>query len=293
MKGDYMSQDNSDLDQVAGQEVPEVENRSEQEKPESPMPSEEELTPARESEVEDSLPEDANERTREQFEKLKESNRKLKEQLEAKEKASTYGESAFDALYGRNQPTVNAEDFEHLSQQQVNAVVDDFVDVEGNVDIASLNKALKDANERASRAEKLAQSVATQTRANDEARQVAEAHAKHSWLDPSNSQFDETGYNLVVDRLTRYYAQGVNKPLAVVADEISQFYKPQGNPTQAKANAVDEYKKAQAQKAQASSVTAGKGQPRQEVTPSAELRERSLSGDLNALTERINMATAN
>jgi hypothetical protein len=255
MKGPIMSDD----DQVIGQQEPEG-------KQEAPMPSE--VQPAGEQE----LPVDVSERTRQEFEKLKESNRKLKEELEARKP---------------EQPVEYGPNYTFLNERQVDAITDDFVDAEGNVDIVGLNKALKLANQRAERAESLVSKIEKRERQ----KMVVEAHSKHPYLDPNGSAYDPKFYGLVRDRLVREFAEGKDRPLVEVADEIATFYKPvvsEDKLEQVKQDAVEQYKQTQQTKAQVSAV--GSTQKRAEEPSYEDLRKRTREGDRSAFAERLRRA---
>lgn len=270
----------SDDDQITGQQPQVVDEPTGQQDDVVPA-SEETLSPEPEV-VEDGLPETVSDRTRQEFEKLKESNRKLKEELEATRKTQEYGESVFNSFTPKES---------ELEVQQPAEITEDYIDSDGNVDVARLNKALKDANKRARQALELANIAAQTTKQADEARQVQDAHAKHDWLNPQSSNFDPIAYDAVVARMARYMQQGRKPNLVEVADEVRSAYQPRGVSDEAKKQAVDEYKQSQTVKAQVQ-VSDGRGQPRQETTRMEDLRERSLDGDISALDERIRLATS-
>lgn len=265
-------------DQDTGQsQVQDVQSIPQAEPQEEPMPSSEVMSSTENApQVESELPEDVSERTKQQFDKLKESNRVLREQLEAKERLSQYGQSVYD--FPRQQQP---------AQQEVNDL--DFVDQEGNVDIQGLNKALKEAGERARRAEELAQLSREEQLKRQQAEEIRTAHAKHAWLDPQSPEFDPKGFELARDRMARLMMEGKSFTLVNVADEISQIYKPTGANVDTARKAVDEYKKTQETKAQATSV-GGSNQKRTDTELDA-LREQSRSSDqrerLQAIRERI------
>lgn len=189
------------------------------------------------------LPESVADRTKREFEKLKENNRKLKEELEG----------------------YRTQDY-----QPSRPVVENFVDDEGNVDITTLNKSLKEANERAYRAEQ----IALETKKDREKKMVAEAHQKHPYLDPDNDSFDSQFYDLVRDRLIRNYSEGREKDITVVADEIAKIYKP--------TKAVVENKNETAKANVNQSVS-----KRVQTDDLDDLRRRTVQGDAEALRERI------
>lgn len=259
----------SDQDQVTGQDDPQVVDQSLPNN-ESPLPSEEIVESEIDSEVEESLPESVSERTRKEFEKLKEANRKLKEELDTKGNPSDLS----DYL-----PS-------HLTRRQNEEVPTDFVDQNGYVDVNTLNRALKEANDRAKRAEELALSNVKER----EGRMVREAHERHPYLDPRNPQHDRKFYEAVRDRMVRYFSEGVEKPLAEVADEIADFYKPTITAEKVEAEkqkAVEGYKQSQTTRAVVNTVPTQKREPADDLD---DLRAKTRSGDSTALQERIRRA---
>lgn len=283
----------SDDDQITGQQVGEQEVTGDPEpsKQEEPMPSSElEIEAELEPEVDGSLPEDASERTREQFEKLKEANRKLNEENETLKRGTQYGDSVYDGFYGRtgmaSNPRVDSQGF---TPQQVDNAAADFIDAQGNVDIVGLNSFLRETREIAEKANKRTDQVAMETKRTVEQQQVATAHDKYPWLDPKSPNFDPTGYELVRDRMVGYYARGRNPALAEVAKEVTGFYTPKS--VAVKTETAQKSTENASKKQQASSVSRGKGQPRAETATVDDLRKATRRGDSNALDERIRLAT--
>lgn len=212
-------------------------------------------------------------RTKKEFDKLKDSNRRLKEQLDAFTRNSA-GNSVYDNL-GLGQASRAAGNTVDATQ---------FVDQEGNVDIVGLNRAFAEAGRSAQEARAIAEDL----RRREDARMVAEAHSKHPWLDPKSDEFDSTAFELVRDRLVSAYARGQNLPLTAVADDVLRFYTPESLKKAEAANQTRE------RKAQASST--GSVAPRNRA-PDAEklerLRTASRNGDQDALDVRIRLATQN
>lgn len=260
-----------------------------EEEQEAPMPSAEQNAEVTDQ---DELPEDSSERTRNEFEKLKKANAELARKLEEKERKEKYGNSVYD--FGNTQKEdaqLDLSKFQNLTQQQVDNVAQDFVDADGNVDIAGLNSALRTANQRAENAENSVKQVVQSIQQNEQQRQLEEAYKEADWLDPQSDAFDETRYNLVRDRLTRYYGSGQKPRLLNVVREVEEDLSKFSNPTVTKeqqTQAVKDYKEKQTAKAQASSV--GQTGNRQEPTSSAkyeDLVERTRRGDKTAMRERL------
>lgn len=236
----------------------------------------------------DDLPEDTSERTRKEFEKLKESNRRLKEQLEQKSTSQSY-ESVFDSLRPKAQPQkqgvdVGGTQYQNLSQGQAENIVNQFVDEQGNVDINGLNQALVSANQRASQAEQAARQTAEQVSRYEETRQTQEAYADYPQLDPQSQSFDTDFYDKVRDRLLRNMYEGKQTTLKQVASDIARTHKFPNQPKQEDTQ--------RAARQSAGPVETGQGKGRQTTADLNELRERTRSAtsvfNNDALSERLN-----
>lgn len=239
--------------------------------------------------VEADLPEDSSERTRQQFEKLKQHNAELARKNAELEKRAKFGNSVYDFgdVRPSNQftPQVNTQ---NLTNAQVDNIVADFIDSEGNVDVASLNKALREANERANRAEvTVKQFVETQRQA-EEQRQLKEAYKVAPWLDNNSPSFDEKKFNLTRDRLARYWFEGKNPDLTSVAQEIESelgsFASPQ-QVAQEKEKAIKESRE-NINKVNASSNVSN-SRTRVVETSLEELQKASRKGSMDAIAERL------
>jgi hypothetical protein len=220
-----------------------------------------------------SLSESANDRTKEQFQKLLQRNKELNEKLKTFETSKKNEPEA--PAYASVYETFKTDPFAMGTSQEV-----DYIDEDGNVDIEKLNKDLKALKVSALEARRLAE----QAREDIE---VREAHAKHPYLDPQSSEFDPAFFDLVKDRvLSKRFYEGKNIPLIKIADEVISFYKPKGSEKKDGEKAVAEYKKSQQQiltNAPVSSNTAR----RVEQSDVEDLRERTLKGDKEALAKRL------
>lgn len=270
--------------------VGEVENQPE------PMPSSEQKqtdetqpTDNTPSDTEE-LPEEASERTRKNFEKIREENRRLKEQL------ATFGDSVFDTFrtqQGAAQPQVDANAYGNLNQSQVDSITSRFVDEDGNVDINGLNRELSQANQKAAEAAERAARLEDKLERFEESQQVREAHAVHPWLDPKNPDFDPVRFEMVRDRILRVkYYDGQPITLLEAADQVAGATSSKASPVnldKVSEEAVEKYKENQ-QKRQQGPIETGKGEPR-DTTDLKELRERTRienpSNDSPALEERL------
>lgn len=234
------------------------------------------------------LPEGASERTREQFEKLKARLRKEREEKQRLLEQSGFQtpQNVFESFHPQGyQPPVG--DYGYLTPQQVGDITNQFVDAEGNVDVAGLNAALQQANQAALEAINRAKVAEERIARFEETQQAKEAHAVFPELDPLNREkFDPTFFDLVRDRLLRNMYEGKSQTLLEAAQEIRKTYTPPSRIEEAKKEAIGEYQKAQAARNQGP-IEKGSGEGRQTEGNLEELRRRTRQGDESALEERL------
>lgn len=232
------------------------------------LPTEQNVT---ESSDEYQMPDTQNDRTKEQFQKLLQSNKELKEQLQ--KLAST--KNSESVSYGSVYESINTD-----RAQVSTGTSDSYVDEEGNVDITRLNNDLKEAKMSALEAKALAQKAR-------EDLEVREAHMKHPYLNPQSSEFDPNFFELVKDRVLRQkFYENKNVSLGDVADQVFSFYKPNGLKNNENAKAVEEYKKAQSQIANNTPLSSSP-RGRQDGPNIEDLRARTRQGDSKAIIERL------
>ena len=223
------------------------------------------------SETEYQMPDTSNDRTKEQFQKLLQSNKELKEKLS--QLAST--KNSEPTSYGSVYDSIKSD-----SAKESTTSSEEYVDEEGNVDIARLNQDLKEAKMSALEAKALAQKAR-------EDLEIREAHNKHPYLNPQSSEFDPTFFELVKDRILRQkFYENKNVSLGEVADQVISFYKPSGIKSAVSAKAVEEYKKAQSQIANNAPLSSS-SRARQEGPNLDDLRARTRQGDSKAILERL------
>jgi hypothetical protein len=235
------------------------------------LPSENEVEQGSE---EFSLPESSNDRTREQFNKLLQSNKELKERLaqvestKNSEPAIAYG-SVYETFKGNPvvSPVADVQDT-------------DYITADGEVDIEKLNADLKALKVSALEARRLAEQAREEI-------EVREAHMKHPYLDPQSPEFDPNFFELVKDRVIRQrYYEGKSSSLSSVADQVISFYKPSGMSKKEAEKANQEFKKAQQQVASNAPLSSSTGR-RQDGPNLDDLRARTQKGDSSALRERL------
>jgi hypothetical protein len=230
------------------------------------LPTDENIQESEDFEIETS-----NDRTREQFNKLKSKNKELYEELQQLKKTRTTEPVAYGSVYD----TFKADPFAGVSPSDT----EEYVDEEGNVDIKKLNADIKAAKMSALEAKRLAEQAR-------EEYEVKEAHSKHPYLDPQSPEFDPQFFELVKDRVLRQrYYEGKNIPLGKIADEVSSFYRP-GAKGNVEKTAIENYKKTQAQIANTAPLV-NSNRIRQEQSNLNDLRERTSKGDSSAIQERL------
>lgn len=238
------------------------------------------------------LPEGVQERTRQQFEKLKAELAAAKAQAKSKADNTSYGDSVFDTFRPKQSvQQSNAGDFNYLNQTQVDAIANQFVDPEGNVDINGLNKALSSANQNAQRALQRAQSAEERLMRYEETQQVRDAHAVHPELDPSSKEFNPEFFEAVKDRLLRNMYEGKEQTLLNVANSLKKTVATPVNLDKVKSEAVTQYKTTQQNRIQGP-IESGKGESRSTDANLQELRlesrkENILAGNTPSLDERL------
>lgn len=157
------------------------------------------------------LPDETKERTKEQFEKLKQSNQELKEKvkkytdvlssLQPREVAPpNQFTPAFEPIL-TNQPPAT---YPGLTQQQIKDTFENLIDSEGYVDVNLLKEELEKqrrraeiAEQKAREAEEAAKKAVKTVDDFQRTQKMREIHAKYPQLDPESPQFDERMWEAV------------------------------------------------------------------------------------------------
>lgn len=230
------------------------------------LPTEQNVTSSEEYQLDTT-----NDRTKEQFQKLLQSNKELKEQLQKLASTKNSEPSPYGSVY---------DSIKSDSVQGNTVSSEEYVDEDGNVNIAKLNKDLKEAKMSALEAKALANKAR-------EDLEVREAHMKHPYLNPQSPEFDPTFFELVKDRTLRQkFYEGKATNLADIADQVISFYKPSSMKSAESAKAIEDYKKAQSQIANNAPLSSS-SRARQEGPNLEDLRARTRSGDSRAILERL------
>jgi hypothetical protein len=199
-------------------------------------PQEELPTSENTSQESGSLPENASERTKKEFEKLLNYNKELKAKVKE-----------LETLKQQVEPEVSTfkAGFETDSEPS------DYIDEDGNVDIARLNRDLKFLKSNALEAKALAEDAKNTI-------EVEKAVTKHPYLNPASNDYDSQFSELVKDRIARLKLEGKSITLTDAADEVLKVYKPANYSLKEKEDAVAEYKKTQNAKAQVGAINTGR-----------------------------------
>lgn len=224
---------------------------------------------------EPTLPDGVTERTKEEFEKLKEHNAQLKSELDAY-KGKT---SVLDEL----RPAEVQVETPNLSPTKVEEIKSKFVDENGYVDVVRVEEALREAQERAKRAEERAIKVERKIQNSEETVQVKAAHAEFPQLDPHSEKFDPKFYELVRLNLIGQMMNG-EQDLLKAAQAVSGIYTPV-DVQKVKTEAVDEFKQKVTKRTQATENVSGRGKG--EPSDKDELVRKTQAGDSDALFKRL------
>jgi len=224
------------------------------------------------------LPDGVAERTAEEFSKLKEHNAQLKAENEAY-KSKT---SVLDDLRPSSEAPLPFTP--SLTQTNVEEIKSSLVDENGYVDVARLELALKTADDRARKAETQAQQAEARMQRFEESTQVRAAHAEFPHLDPKSEAFDAKFYELVKNELIGQMMKG-EQDIIQAAKKVSEFYVPKVDVTEAKEEAVNQYKSNITKRAMANEKGSGRG--RTEPSNRDDLIQKTLKGDNDALYKRL------
>lgn len=200
----------------------EIEVKTEERQEEPQLPTEE--TP---ESPETPEPQEPKSRTQEQFEKLKDSNDQLKKERDGLKNVleSLRPDNVPPQQQQQYQTPINqapsANQFNNLSQNDVNNVFQSMVDAEGYLDGNKLMQTLQQMNQRATNAEQRAARVEEHLQRREAAetesqktKLMKEVHAKYPELDPEGDAFDEDFYEMVRNDLIGQLMQGKEDPMA-------------------------------------------------------------------------------
>lgn len=226
------------------------------------------------------LPEDAKERTRIQFEKMKEHNRQLKEEND-RLKAS--------------QPTI-AESFRPVEQvNNLNPFMgqpvetkESFVDPEGYLDASKLETSLAKQREETKKALEATLKLQKKVEQMEENEIVQKVHASFPQLNPRNEGFNEKFFNAVKNEVVQQMING-EKDYMKAASKVAEWFPL--NMVDAKSKELQD-KREQQLKVSNAATPSSRSTVQTRSTPQEvdELVKRTRLGDQSALAERLRRA---
>jgi hypothetical protein len=245
------------------------------------------------TEVKSELPEDASDRTKEQFTKLTEHNKQLKEENERlKAQGVQIPEtSVFDAIRGPQveTPVVTpppAFNFPGLTQNQVNDTFSNLVDKDGYIDEKILKSTLSELQKAAQAAKEESANLRREYEKREENEQVRATHKKYPQLDPKSSNFDPKFFERVKKELIIQFVNGKRDFLGA-ADTIAEDYPLK--PIEKKEDTQKKQDQVRQINAIGSSVSRSSA-PDLSHEDEADLVKRTQRGDTSALMERLKRA---
>lgn len=200
-------------------------------------------------------PKPEKDRTQEQFEKLVESNKTLKEERDQYKNVLESLKPNFTEDNAHSVPS--SRDFTHLSQDQVDDVYKSMVDEDGYLDGNKLTKALKEMDDRARAAELRAAQVEAHLKRREVAEQESmkteearKVHEKFPQLDPESTEFDEDYYQMVRNEVIGQMMDGKEDFMGAAQKWYDKFYKEKSMKNEEKT----QQEKKQEQKAQINAI---------------------------------------
>lgn len=252
------------------------------------------------------LPEGVKERTAQEFEKLKAHNRQLADELSKVKGQVQRPASVLDDLTPQPivpqvpvqapqeqyvQPQQLQQQYQNLSQEQIQNVAQQLVDKDGYVDTNVLNQTLYNLNvgrnqaiESARRAEERARSAEERVSRFEQTQVTQKLHAEFPQADPYSASFDPAFYEHLKKELVYQMTQGKQNPLEA-AKLVTSYYNP------VKTKAPEEVKREEAV-AQRQQVVSPQGIQRGVSTKMDEesLVKGTRTGNVEAINERLRRA---
>jgi hypothetical protein len=211
-------------------------------------------------------------RTKEQFEKLKQHNAELAAELAAS-KQTIQQKSVLDELHPFVEtPVSQAEDYQ--------------IDEDGTVDVAQLNKVLKETQQAANQARQ--EALLARQRAERLSKEKAEeaVHSKFPQLVPGSKEFDPDFFKRVKNELIGQMMDGKENYMEA-AETVSKLFQ-KSNVEEKVEQKVEEFKKTTEAK---QNINAGTGTANNRTySDDQELAKRTQLGDLEAFRERLKRA---
>lgn len=211
-------------------------------------------------------------RTKEQFEKLKQHNAELAAKLAEKEQTIPT-RSVLDELHPINEePVSQAEDYQ--------------IDEDGTVDVAQLNRVLRETQQAAQQARNEAIQAKARAERLVKEKQEETVHSKYPELVPGSSKFDPDFFRRVKNELIGQMMDGKENYMEA-ADTVAKLFKKE-NVEEKVEEKVEEFKKTAEAK---QNINAGNGSANNRTySDDQELAKRTRQGDLEAFAERLKRA---
>lgn len=211
-------------------------------------------------------------RTREQFEKLKQHNLELAAELAAS-KQTIQQKSVLDELHPINEaPMSQAEEYQ--------------IDEDGTVDVAQLNRVLKETQQAAQQARQEALMAKARAERLAKEKQEESVHSKYPQLVPGSKSFDPLFFKRVKNELIGQMMEGKENYMEA-ADSVSELFQ-KNNVEEKVQEKVEEFKKTTEAK---QNINAGTGSANNRTySDDNELAKRTRLGDLEAFSERLKRA---
>lgn len=227
-----------------------------------------------------SLPDEVSERTKQEFEKLKEHNRILAQELERVKQPQVPKTSVFDQF--KPQVINPVLDSNVLNQKQGDAIDKSFVDADGYVDPVLLNNVLTQAEKRAEKAEEVARQAQLAVQNFEITNTQKTVFGQYPELDPNNEKFDPVFNERVRNQIIGQLMSGHKEDFLAAANQVFQLFPKTAEVETAQKQAVQEYKETVSKKEQINATSSS--------IPSEdrnELIRRTQMGDSSALDARL------
>lgn len=182
------------------------------------------------------LPEEVKERTKAEFEKLKEANRLLKQELEA---SRPKPQSVLESLrpqggqVDKKEIATLIEDNTDLKGSEVDDVIKQLVDEDNYLDTDKLKKVLADnsrkmsmAEQRAAKAEEVAKMASEKVTKFEETEQMKRVYQEFPTLNPESENFDERFFQLVRNEMIGQMMENGQQDLTAATKKVMDIYRP-------------------------------------------------------------------
>jgi hypothetical protein len=242
------------------------------------------VTPTPEGE----LPEEVKERTKAEFEKLKEANRLLKQELEA---SRPKPQSVLESLrpqggqVDKKEIATLIEDNTDLKGSEVEDVIKQLVDEDNYLDTDKLKKVLADnsrkmsmAEQRAAKAEEVAKMASEKVTKFEETEQMKRVYQEFPTLNPESENFDERFFQLVRNEMIGQLMENGQQDLTAATKKVMDIYRP----GEAEAKKLEAATTQREQASAGVSAAQGKADLNQE-----DLVNRTKKGDREAIYARL------